>query len=157
MLVSDLFLRFAQSHFALDWAGIHGFNHWQRVCENGLLLAEKTKADPVVVELFAFIHDLERETDHCDPDHGLRAARLMPALLERFFPEVSTDQQSLLIRACRDHSCGLLVSDPTVQTCWDADRLDLGRVGVKPRKDLLGTEAAQQSSMIEFAYRRSRS
>ncbi len=155
MLISDSFLQFARRHFVLDWEGIHGFHHWQRVCENGLLLAEQTGADPVVVELFAFIHDLEREVDHGDPDHGLRAARLVPALVEEFFPEITKAQQTLLSHACRDHSRGLLVADTTVQTCWDADRLDLGRVGGRPCTDLLGTAAARQTSMIDFAYRRS--
>ncbi len=154
-MITDVFLQFARRHFVLDWEGIHGVRHWQRVCENGLLLAEQTGADPVVVELFAFIHDLEREADHSDPEHGLRSARLVPALLEEFFPEVSMAQQMVLVQACCDHSRGFLVENTTIQTCWDADRLDLGRVGIKPRVDLLGTEAARQSSMIEFAYRRS--
>ncbi len=156
MLISDSFLQFARRHFELDWEGIHGVRHWQRVCENGLLLAEQTGADPVVVELFAFIHDLEREADQNDPDHGVRGARLVPALVEEFFPEITRAQQTLLIHACRDHSRGLLVADTTIQTCWDADRLDLGRTGEKPWLGLLGTEAARQPPMINFAYLRSK-
>jgi hypothetical protein len=44
-------------------------------------------------------------------------------------------------------------TDPTVQTCWDADRLDLGRVGIKPHPDFLSPFAAK---LIEPAYRWSR-
>jgi len=41
-----------------------------------------------------------------------------------------------------------------VQTCWDADRLDLGRVGKMPRRDLLCTEAAKDRRVIAWANRR---
>jgi len=44
-------------------------------------------------------------------------------------------------------------ADPTVQTCWDADRLDLGRVGIKPAARYLSLEAATH---IESAYTWSR-
>ena len=33
-----------------------------------------------------------------------------------------------LTEACRDHSMGRLSRDLTIQVCWDADRLDLGRL-----------------------------
>jgi uncharacterized protein len=42
-------------------------------------------------------------------------------------------------------------------TCWDADRLDLGRVGKRPSPRFLGTEYARRKDTIEWAYRRSRS
>jgi uncharacterized protein len=32
----------------------------------------------------------------------------------------------------------------TVQTCWDADRLDLGRVGIKPDPKRLFTEEGKK-------------
>jgi uncharacterized protein len=43
----------------------------------------------------------------------------------------------------------------TVQTCWDADRLDLGRVGKHPHPRYLCTPAARDREVIEWAYRRS--
>jgi uncharacterized protein len=42
-----------------------------------------------------------------------------------------------------------------VQTCWDADRLDLGRVGKRPDPRRLCTPAARDRDVIEWAYRRS--
>ena len=38
----------------------------------------------------------------------------------------------LLIEACKYHSDGFTEADITVQTFRDADRLDLGRVGIRP-------------------------
>jgi hypothetical protein len=34
--------------------------------------------------------------------------------------------------------------DVTIQTCWDADRLDLGRVGIRPDPARMGTEAGKR-------------
>jgi uncharacterized protein len=52
-------------------------------------------------------------------------------------------EMSLLIDACTRHSDGHLEADVTVQTCWDADRLDLPRVGIRPLPQFLCTEAAK--------------
>lgn len=57
--------------------------------------------------------------------------------------------------ACEKHSDGLTDADITVQVCWDADRLDLGRVGVRPHARYLCTDAAKSPSVIEWAYGRS--
>ncbi|HEX5136248.1 MAG TPA: hypothetical protein VFY93_04695, partial [Planctomycetota bacterium] len=114
---------------------------------------EVTGARPRVVELFAFLHDARRESDAHDPQHGARAADLARSLAGRSFALDAADLD-LLVAACRDHSEGLTEGDVTVQTCWDADRLDLGRVGRRPRPDLLCTAAARD--LIDWAYARSR-
>jgi uncharacterized protein len=49
----------------------------------------------------------------------------------------------------------LTEADVTVQTCWDADRLDLGRIGIKPEPRFLCTAAAQDPALIEWALLRS--
>ena len=61
----------------------------------------------------------------------------------------------LLTYAARHHSDGLLEADITVQTYWDADRLDLGRVGKTPRVEKLCTEEARDPVLRELAYQRS--
>ena len=43
---------------------------------------------------------------------------------------ISREEEDLLAYACRHHSGGMIDADITVQACWDADRLDLGRVGI---------------------------
>jgi hypothetical protein len=50
-------------------------------------------------------------------------------------------------------SDGTLGEDPTMKTCWDADHLDLGRVGIKPVAKYLSSVASQH---IESAYNWSR-
>jgi uncharacterized protein len=139
--------------FLLDWRGIHGSPHWARVRANGLYIAERNGANAKVVELFAFLHDARRVDDGRDVHHGLKSAALAVELNGRFF-SLSDDELDLLTCACRDHSAGYLDADITVQTCWDADRLDLGRVGITPDPDRLCTSEARDH--IAVAFKRSR-
>lgn len=145
---------FLREEFRLDWNGIHGAGHWARVRHNGLLLAEVNRADPTVVELFAFLHDVRRHGDGSDPAHGERAAELVLEIDGRFF-SLARAERRLLERACRDHSAGGLEADVTVQTCWDADRLDLGRIGIRPDPALLCTGEARRPEVIAAAFERS--
>jgi uncharacterized protein len=141
--------------FALALDGIHGEVHWARVCENGLRLAEQTGADVEIVELFAYLHDAKRQSDGWDREHGRRAGefiRTLPGSLLAL-PPLKLER---LVFACTYHSDGLTEAEVTVQACWDADRLDLGRIGVKPDPRYLCTSAARDPAMIEWAYQRSR-
>jgi uncharacterized protein len=133
--------------------GIHGVAHWGRVLENGLRLADATGANRTVVTLFAAFHDARRVNDHLDPGHGLRGARLARELRERWL-DLSDLEMDLLAYACAHHTDGLTEADATVQACWDADRLDLPRVGIAVRRDRLCTGAARDAGMIAWAERR---
>lgn len=145
-----------RARFRLDWKGIHGASHWARVRQNGLLLAEQIgpTVSLRVVELFAFLHDSCRHSDGYDPMHGTRAAASI-AELAGDLPELSREEQELLGYACTHHSDGLSLAEVTVQVCWDADRLDLGRVGIVPNPERLCTAAARDVELIRWAYKRS--
>jgi uncharacterized protein len=92
--------------------------------------------------------------DGIDPEHGHRAAEFAMTLRDLHLT-LDDDEFRLLQMACRGHSEGLLEADVTVMTCWDADRLDLGRVGIRPDPRYLCTPVAREASMIEWAYERS--
>ena len=153
MSISPALIRELREHFVLDWHGIHGAAHWARVRANGLRLSETTGANVRVVEAFAFLHDSCRLDDAGDPQHGRRAARYAATLNDEFLG-LADEELAQLQEACRGHSDGMLRADATVMTCWDADRLDLGRVGIRPDPRRLCTEAARASSVIEWAYKR---
>jgi uncharacterized protein len=153
--LSHALLARLRTEFALDWRGIHGASHWARVRWNGLALAERTGASRGVVSLFAVLHDARRRHDGRDAEHGERAARLVGRLREDGLVHLSDEEADLLVDACQRHSDGLVDADVTVQTCWDADRLDLGRVGHKPDPARLCTPAARDRKLIERAYARS--
>jgi uncharacterized protein len=128
--------------FLLDWDGIHGARHWARVRHHGLRVGKLRGADLLVVELFAFLHDSCRHDDLKDPYHADRAAQFAFSLNGRFF-QLKSNQLEALCAAIRGHSSGRKEQDVTIQTCWDADRLDLGRVGIVPRAEFLSAEAAK--------------
>ncbi len=132
-----------QKHFALDWDGIHGEPHWKRVHENGLRLAKLTGANSRVVEAFAFVHDSCRFSDNFDPEHGARAGEFASELVANGNLLLEPSELDVLVMACRYHSDGCTAEDITIGTCWDADRLDLGRVGLRPDPAYLCTEAAR--------------
>jgi uncharacterized protein len=59
-------------------------------------------------------------------------------------------QFDLLFEACRLHADGLTTGERTLLTCRDADRLDLGRVGIVPSPRYLGTKVA--SNLIPWGH-----
>jgi uncharacterized protein len=134
-------------HVAEQWQmpphSVHGPDHWRRVERNGLLLATRTAADVEVVRLFAIFHDSRRENECFDEGHGRRGAEFADRLRGRFF-DVSDDLFELLQYACMWHTEGHHHENPTIGTCWDADRLDLGRVGAIPDAAFMSTEFGRE-------------
>ena len=148
-------LRAIRDQYVLSWTGIHGVVHWARVLENGLSIADETGADREVVALFALFHDACRLNDDHDPGHGERGAKLAESFQDRLF-HIHNRQLALLIEACTLHTRGGTDADPTVMTCWDADRLDLLRAGITPAPRKLCTDAARDPKLLEWANNRSR-
>ena len=142
-----------RQQFQIDWWGHHGIAHWARVQGNGLTLADQTGANRHVVELFSFFHDSSRFNEHVDDGHGARGASLASRLKGRYF-DATDEEMDLLHFACVHHSDGMTQGNTTVLTCWDADRLDLGRVGITPNAKYLGTEAARTDAVMAKANRR---
>jgi uncharacterized protein len=141
--ISPRLIEAVRAKYRLAWSGIHGVSHWARVRKVGLQLAGVTGARPDVVELFAFLHDSCRHGDGRDPDHGRRAVEFARQLRGECF-SLDDEGFALLCEAMELHSNGLMDADVTVQTCWDADRLDLGRVDIQPEAERLCTDAARQ-------------
>ncbi|MCX6560779.1 MAG: hypothetical protein NTZ26_09745 [Candidatus Aminicenantes bacterium] len=133
--------------------GAHGLSHWARVWEIGLRLAETTGADPTIVRLFAIFHDSKRLNENQDPRHGARGALFAASLRGPGLDLADQDFVRLSI-ACEYHTHRKFHPDPTIQTCWDADRLDLPRVGKRVNPDFIGTAAAKQPDIIAWAARR---
>jgi uncharacterized protein len=141
-----------QAQVRIDWFGKHGISHWARVYEIGMKLAGQTGANRDVVELFSVFHDAGRHNEHNDPQHGPRGAMLAGEFHAFFFPELKEKEFILLQQACSLHTLAASHADITVQTCFDADRLDLGRVGKVPDPQFLCTDAAKDSRMLDWAY-----
>jgi uncharacterized protein len=136
--------------YALPLDGYHGVAHWARVLENGLRIAAETGANVEVVSLFAVLHDARRINEGADPLHGSRGAALAVDMRGRDF-DLDDREFQLLFLACEGHTHERTHPDVTIQTCWDADRLDLGRVGITPQPSRLCTEVAKRPEIINWA------
>ena len=137
-----LWLR-VEADFACDPDSVHGPTHWRRVEKNALELAAANGADVDIVRLFAVFHDSRRVHDDWDDTHGEAGARYAERLRGEYF-EVSDSAFDTLVFACRWHTHGELSDDPTVATCWDADRLDLWRVGFRPDPKYMSSELGRE-------------
>jgi uncharacterized protein len=155
MLISIRFFTAILEQYRLPPAGVHGVSHWARVAENGRRLADLTGAHRDIVTLFAYLHDACRASEDWDPERGPRAAELAARWRGTYF-DLARQSFDLLYTACAAQGDGLLEGHITLQTCWDADRLDIGRVGMAVIPSRLCTPAARDHEMIEWADRRAR-
>lgn len=142
MIWSPKLLSAVKAQYQCHWEGHHGLWHWENVYHNGIELASAARKNGVrsdgnVIHLFALFHDACRVNENEDPQHGLRGANLMLKLYQKGLFEATDAQIRLLHFACASHTDGAVHANPTIGICWDADRLDLHRVGITPRKGLL--------------------
>jgi uncharacterized protein len=133
---------------------VNGPEHWQRVWQNAQLLIPHTNANETVVELFCYLHDCCRIHNGHEPEHGHAAAKFIEQH-KKEFSFLSANEYQLLLTACDEHTH---LNDPknmTIATCWDANRLDLGRHGIHPKAQFLATQAAKSLEIIDCAYQNS--
>jgi len=122
---------------------LHGVNHWDRVYGYGQQLLTP-EVDPLVVALFAYLHDSCRTDDGFDTSHGPRAAEWIDSLRETCLWPLTEEQARLLKMACRLHTTTPMTGNATVDACFDADRLDLWRAGIIPDPKKLATEKGRR-------------
>lgn len=127
---------------------IHGLEHWRQVEFNGLLLAKKTGADIDVVRLFALFHDSKRDSDGYDETHGGRGAEFAKKCREEKMFEITDEQFEKLYHACKNHTSERSSGDPTIDTCYDADRLDFCRVGFDLNPEKMASAAGKSVAML---------
>lgn len=123
----------------------HGYDHWERVVQNGLVLGRVLGSDLLVVSLFGWLHDCRRENPHDDPLHGRRAS-LLAASLNDVIYSLDDTQSGQLMYALEWHDKGFTDPCPTVGVCWDADRLDLCRVGIVPSPEFMSTDLGRAAA-----------
>ena len=111
----------------------HRFSHIYRVMIGTALIAHKIKEPRLGLLAFiaAFIHDLARENDGHDPQHGRRAAQTklpkLTHLLSKY--NITTEEYDIIAKASTYHSEQIreIVSDCCFKACKilsDADALD---------------------------------
>jgi len=139
---------------------LHGPAHWARVHRFALVLAAQLKLprpQRYCVEVFAWLHDLARVDDGGGRQHAIDGAEQVRTFASQVFPALSEDQVFIVKLAIRHHSDGLTADVAahqglfsncawptdlalnTVACCWDADRLDLLRLGREPLNQYMST------------------
>jgi len=130
----------------------HGESHWRCVTATGLALASADeRINRSLVFCFGLLHDTRRENEAVDPGHGPRAAAFAVALREEGVLRLGEEAFADLTEALRLHSDGQVSADPTIGTCWDADRLHLPRVSIVPDPAFLSTRAARAPERLADA------
>lgn len=136
------------SSFHLDLNGDHGILHWERVYINCLKLSKYYQVNSEVFELFSLLHDSKRKTEYEDIEHGKRSGLFIKELINNRIIQLSNEDKKRLIFACSNHTKpnknAKLYLDPVVQICFDADRLDIGRVGIIPEEKYFLTKYAKR-------------
>lgn len=127
----------------------HGLPHWQRVERNGILLSMEKHAGVYqfnknvklnVIRAFAYLHDKWRVDNYSDLEHGARAAKMLCGIRDSILSELDDEEFYLLETACRLHTTTHKTGNLTIDICFDADRLDLNRVGIIPDPSRMATE-----------------
>lgn len=140
-------LNIVKEQFQLNIDGEHGVEHWNRVYQNTLLLADYYNIQSDVFELFALLHDSKRLDELEDLEHGKRAAIFVKELIKEKLIHLTKEDENRLIFACSNHTVtntkAKLFNDMIVQICFDADRLDIGRVGIIPEEKYFYTNYAK--------------
>ncbi|VGO17069.1 hypothetical protein PDESU_05664 [Pontiella desulfatans] len=141
IITPELFGRILEG-YPLDPLGIHGIYHWLKVAENARHLAKEEGIQSDVFPLFAVFHDSRRLNDGRDPDHGKRGASFARELHGTWFTLPEADLERLCY-ACEHHTDVVRHKDPVIGICWDADRMDLHRVGIMPDVKYLNSKTAK--------------
>ena len=152
--VLDTVRQFAIKHMRLYEDSLHGIHHWERVANLGICL-NVPGADKDVVLCFAYLHDVERLDDGYDEEHGPRAAALINEIRDSLLSFLDYKQIDLLREACALHTVCHKTGNPTIDACFDSDRLDLERVGIVPEPDKMATaEGAERARDRKLFYNR---
>jgi uncharacterized protein len=127
----------------------HGEQHWLAVARTGLEIRRADdQCDRKVLFLFALLHDARRELETRDPEHGPRAAGLALTLRERALFGIDDARMALLMEACQLHDTGAVSDEPSIGACYDADRLNLARLGITPDPSLLSRPVSRDPEFI---------
>ena len=130
---------YSASRWPEDMGETHGLEHWDRVAMFGRMLYQEG-ADMDVVLAFAYLHDSERRNNARDIKHGARASKLIDSIRHTKLRDLSDEQIYKLKRACELHTIAHKTGDITIDICFDADRMDLLRVGNMPDPKRMATK-----------------
>lgn len=147
-IVPKIVLKKIIEEFYLKDSFIHGAAHWSRVYHYGHILSELNDFDKENIAFFSIFHDSKRFNDDYDPEHGLRGAEFFKKLSKII--DITNEQKEIIYEACKKHNYQQEADSLEVGLCFDADRLDLWRVGINPNDDYLHIKQSKSFEMKKF-------
>lgn len=151
---------------------LHGARHWAHVAYFGRKLATMSGLDESAfrcVNAFAWTHDLWRMHDGGGNQHGRDGFDRFQELDCDLVRQLNEPERQFVARCIRHHSDGYTARDAceqglfdgiglpdlwmidTAGCCWDADRLDLSRLGRSPIARYMSTR--YWMSLVDVATR----
>ncbi|MBQ8715038.1 MAG: hypothetical protein IJ552_07515 [Prevotella sp.] len=136
------------------WKNVHhGLQHWKQVERLGVFMSRLTEGtDEDVIRWFAYLHDIKRVSDGRDYNHGEKAAKYIDTIRKSYLKDLDDKQIEKLKTACAQHTTTNKTDDPTINICFDADRLDLSRVGTIIVPSRLATAIGRKLSELSYKY-----
>jgi uncharacterized protein len=120
---------------------IHGLPHLRQVAYVAARLAACEGADWMQAMVGGFLHDCARKDDGGGQEHAFESARVAKVVLGRHYSNMDVQR---LLYAISHHAGGSTTQDPLIGSIWDADRLDLVRLGAEIDQGLLSTVHARR-------------
>ena len=78
---------------------------------------------------------------------------MIVGLRKTLLKDLSDQQFEMLQKAIRLHTSTYSTGNPTIDVCFDADRLDLGRVGIFPIPEKMATKKGKKITKKINPYR----
>lgn len=120
---------------------IHGIQHLRQVAYLSGRLAYLLNLDYKTAILAGYLHDCARNNDSDGNSHAHESAWLAKKIIETNWSNIDIGK---IFNAIYYHADGLNTDDPFIGCIWDADRLNLVRLGIIPKVELLSTEFAKR-------------
>ena len=105
--------------------GYHGlYTHTAAVVFRGIDYAIHLNQDPKYVVMACAFHDMARENDGWDFEHGINAIPMAQKAMDKI-GDINDDVRKSIIYAVKEHSVGKIAPDYISACLWDADRTRL--------------------------------
>ena len=143
-LVQDVELR-CNHGCACKGLGLHGMSHLRRVASTAGRIASLISEDVEAAVVTGFLHDCARTDDGGGTSHAHDSACVAKNILPTCYPHLDVDR---LCAGIAGHADGVVTDDLLIGSVWDADRLDLVRLGIEVDLGLLSTSVARRVAIV---------
>lgn len=123
-------------------SNIHGIKHLRKVAYLAGRFATCLNTNIEAAVIGGYLHDCARIDDGVGNHHAHKSAVLAEKILNEIYPNYV--ESKTIYNAIYSHADGLISDDKIIGCVWDADRLNLIRLGIIPQLDLLSTPVARR-------------